>query len=64
LDHAVQKLARTSYERPALLVFVGSRTFSNKHQFGVRIPFAKNYGLAAAGKLAPVAIPQIRLDLS
>jgi hypothetical protein len=57
LDHAVQKLAGAPYERPSLLVFVGSRTFSNKHQFRVRIPFPENYGVAAARQLAAVAIP-------
>ena len=63
LDHAVQKLAGAAHKRQALLVFVGARPFSNKHQFSVRIPFAKNYGLAAAGELAAPAIAQVLADL-
>jgi len=63
LDHAVQKLPGAPHKWQALLVFVGPRTLSHKHQFGVRIPFPENYVVAAAGELTAPAIPQVRADL-
>lgn len=47
LDHAIQKLAGTPYEGKPLRIFVGTRPFPNKNQFGVRIALAKDNRVAS-----------------
>ena len=42
LEHVIEQLPSAAHEGLALLVFIGARALADKHQFGLRIPHAKN----------------------